>query len=58
VPTDNPPRWLGPMDNWDKIEQDNRYYLMRWYTMRNVNTGFCLIMAVVKITLYIISIVG
>ena len=58
VPTDNPPRWLGPMDNWDKIEQDNRYYLMRWYAMRNVNTGFCLIMAVVKITLYIISIVG
>ena len=31
---------------------------MRWYTMRNVNTGFCLIMALVKITLYIISIVG
>ena len=57
VPTDNPPRWLGPMDNWDKVEQDNRYYLMRWYAMRNVNTGFCLIMAVVKITLYIISIV-
>ncbi|MBR3648118.1 MAG: prenyltransferase [Paludibacteraceae bacterium] len=58
VPTDNPPRWLGPMDNWDKVEPENRYYLMRWFAMRNVNTGFCLIMALVKITLYIISIVG
>ncbi len=58
VPTDNPPKWLGPMDNWDKIEPENRYYLMRWYAMRNVNTGFCLIMAIAKLTLYILSLVG
>lgn len=58
VPTDHPHKWLGPMDNWDKIEPENRYYLMRWYAMRNVNTGFCLILAAVKLTLYIISVIG
>ena len=56
VPTDHPHKWLGPMDNWDKVEPGNRYYLMRWFAMRNVNTGFCLIMMLVKIVLYIISI--
>lgn len=56
VPTDHPHKWLGPMDNWDKVEPGNRYYLMRWFAMRNVNTGFCLIMMAVKIVLYIISI--
>lgn len=55
VPTDNPPKWLGPMDNWDKIEPENRYYLMRWYAMRNVNTGFCLIIMIVKIVLTILN---
>ena len=54
VPTDNPPKWLGPMDNWEKVEEENRYYLLRWYTMRNINTAFCLILAVVKIVLYLI----
>ena len=56
VPTVHPHKWLGPMDNWDKVEPENRYYLMRWFAMRNVNTGFCLIMMAVKIVLYIISI--
>lgn len=51
VPTDHPHRWLGPMDNWEHIEKENRYYLLRWYTMRNINTGFCFIIAVVKIVL-------
>ncbi len=51
VPTDHPRRWLGPMDNWEHIEKENRYYLLRWYTMRNINTGFCFIIAVVKIAL-------
>ena len=55
VPTDNPPKWLGPMDNWENIEKANRYYLMRWYAMRNVNTGFCFILIVVKIVLSIIG---
>lgn len=53
VPTDHPHRWLGPMDNWEHIEKENRYYLLRWYTMRNINTGFCFIIAVVKIALLI-----
>lgn len=53
VPTDYPHRWLGPMDNWEHIEKENRYYLLRWYTMRNINTGFCFIIAVVKIALLI-----
>lgn len=47
--------WLGPMDNWEQIEPSNRYYLLRWYTMRNVNTGFCLILAAVKIALLILQ---
>jgi 1,4-dihydroxy-2-naphthoate octaprenyltransferase len=55
VPTDHPHRWLGPMDNWDKVEEGNRYYLLRWFTMRNINTGFCFILAVVKLTLYFIG---
>ena len=55
VPTESPHKWLGPMENWDKIEPANRYYLMRWYTMRNVNTGFCLILIVVKIVLLIFN---
>ncbi len=54
VNTDNPPKWLGPMDNWAKVEKENRYYLLRWYTMRNINTGFCFIIAVVKILLFFI----
>ena len=55
VPTEKPYWWLGPMDNWANIEQGNRYYLLRWYTMRNINTGFCLILAVVKIVLLIVQ---
>lgn len=55
VPTDHPHRWLGPMDNWDKVEEDNRYYLLRWYTMRNINTGFCFILAIVKLILFFVN---
>ena len=55
VQTEKPHWWLGPMDNWKNIEQENRYYLLRWYTMRNINTGFCLILALVKLTLLIID---
>ncbi len=58
VPTEHPHKWLGPMDNWDKIEPENRYYLMRWYAMRNINTGFCAILALVKIVLYVIELLG
>ncbi len=54
VDTNNPHKWLGPMDNWDKVEKENRYYLLRWYAMRNVNTGFCFILAIVKIVLTLI----
>ena len=55
VPTDKPAWWLGPMDNWAQIEEANRYYLLRWYTMRNINTGFCAILAIVKI---IVTVIG
>lgn len=55
IPTETPPKWLGPMELWNKVEPENRYFLIRWYTMRNVNTAFCVIMILVKITLYIIS---
>lgn len=54
VATDKPYWWLGPMDNWDNIAEDNRYYLLRWYTMRNINTGYCLIIIIVKIALLFI----
>lgn len=54
VDADNPHKWLGPMDNWDKVEKENRYYLLRWYAMRNVNTGFCFILAIVKIVVTLI----
>jgi len=55
VDTEHPHRWLGPMDNWENVEKENRYYLLRWYTMRNINTGFCFILALVKLTLYFIG---
>lgn len=55
VQTDKPHAWLGPMDNWDKVEKENRYYLLRWYAMRNINTGFCFILAVVKIALSLVA---
>lgn len=55
VATDHPHRWLGPMDNWDKVEEGNRYYLLRWYTMRNINTGYCVILLVVKLILYFVN---
>ena len=55
VPTEHPHKWLGPMDNWANIEPENRYYLLRWYTMRNINTGFCFILAVVKLILYFVG---
>jgi len=55
VATAHPHAWLGPMDNWAQVEEGNRYYLLRWYTMRNINTGFCLILAAVKLTLYFLA---
>lgn len=54
VDTEHPHRWLGPMDNWEQVEPENRYYLLRWYTMRNINTGFCFILAIVKLILFFI----
>lgn len=52
VDTANPPKWLGPMDNLEEhVRNNNDYYIVRWYTMRNINTGFCLIVAVVKLVL-------
>ncbi len=52
VDTAHPAKWLGPMDDLEMhVANHNDYYIVRWYVMRNVNTGFCLILAVVKIVL-------
>lgn len=52
----NHPWYLGQMQYWDKVvEAGLNWYLIRWYTARNIVTGCSLIMAAVKILLTIIG---
>lgn len=40
-------RWLGPMENWDKIEEHNlQWFAIRWYLSRNITQLFCLIVII------------
>ena len=55
VDTAHPAKWLGPMDHLEQlVAAGNDYYIVRWYVMRNVNSGFCLILAIVKVVLLFI----
>lgn len=53
--TKNPPKWLGMIERLhDAIEHDVDYYVVRWMCMRNINTGFCFTIVLVKIILTLI----
>lgn len=52
VDTAHPAKWLGPMDHLDQLVAAGcDYFAVRWLVMRNVNAGFCLILAIVKVVL-------
>lgn len=40
--------WMGPMNNWKRIEQAGiEWFMIRWYLARNLLSLFCLIIAVI-----------
>lgn len=42
--TKHPPRYMGRMENWEAICQAGLdWFMVRWYTARNLITGFCLL---------------
>ena len=50
-----PPKWLGPMGNWDELEKAGLgWYLGRWFTARNLLTLFCFLILIVKVILLIV----
>lgn len=49
-----PPKWLGPMSGMDKLRALKvDWFMIRWYTSRNILSGFCLIITIVKLILLI-----
>ena len=53
--TANPPRWLGHMDDLEQhVANNNDFYIVRWYVMRNINTGYCAIICLVKLALLLL----
>lgn len=55
VDTDHPKWYLGRFDYWDQAgEAGLRWYLIRWFTARNIVTGFSLMAIVVKVVLVIL----
>ena len=50
-----PPRWLGRMKDWDAVKAKGiDWFLMRWLTARNILSGFCLLIVLVKVILILI----
>lgn len=51
---DTPPKWLGTMKHWEAIKQQGiDWFLMRWFTARNILSGFCFLIIFVKVILMI-----
>lgn len=47
-----PQWWLGPMGNWDQVRgRGIDWFLMRWLAARNILSGFCAIVFVVRLVL-------
>lgn len=46
-----PRKWLGPMvPNWEGVRQMGLdWFLIRWLTARNIVSGFCLILIIIRI---------
>ena len=52
---EKPYRWLGPMREWEPVRASGvDWFLMRWLTARNILSGFCLVLIVVKLILLIV----
>jgi 1,4-dihydroxy-2-naphthoate octaprenyltransferase len=51
----SPKFWLGPMDDWKNITESGLdWFMIRWYSARNLVSFFCLIIIVINIvTLFI-----
>ncbi len=48
----NPPRWLGQLTQWNDIRQAGLcWFMARWLTARNLLSGFCTVIVVVRIIL-------
>ena len=47
-----PPRWLGPLTQWEDIRKAGLcWFMARWLTARNLLSGYCLIIILVRIIL-------
>ncbi len=56
IDVDHPKWFLGRFDYWEMAgEAGLRWYLIRWFTARNIVTGFSLLVIVVKTALLLIS---
>ena len=52
---EKPYRWLGQMKDWGPVRAAGiDWFLMRWLTARNILSGFCFIVIIVKLLLLII----
>lgn len=55
VPAD-PPKFLGKMDNWEAVKEKKvDWFLLRWFTARNLLSGFCTTLIIAKIITLIIG---
>ena len=45
-----PKWWMGPMENWQKIEAEGiDWFMIRWYLARNLLVFFCLIIVIASL---------
>lgn len=52
---EKPLPWLGPMGDWERVRARGiDWFLMRWMAARNILSGFCLIVLVVRLVLIFI----
>ena len=52
---EKPLPWLGPMGDWERVRARGiDWFLMRWMAARNILSGFCLIVLIVRLVLIFI----
>jgi len=50
----NPPKWVGQLTQWANIQKAGLcWFMARWLTARNLLSGFCFVIALVRIFLLI-----
>ena len=51
----SPKFWLGPMENWEEIKSTGLdWFMIRWYSARNLVSFFCLIIIILNIVTLIV----